>query len=70
MTQTYSITQENKQIVVRLNKDIFTEEKLTNFLDYLVLETVQSSSKLTQQDAEQLAEEIDQNIWQSIKDRI
>lgn len=70
MTINYTVTQENQEIVVRVNKAIFSEEKLAKFLDYLVLESVQSSSELTQTQADQLAQEIDQNIWESIKDRI
>jgi uncharacterized protein YacL (UPF0231 family) len=70
MTTNYTITQENQEIVVRVNKAIFSQEKLAKFLDYLDLESVKSSSKLTQIQADQLAQEIDQHIWESIKDRV
>ncbi len=70
MTPAYQLTQENQEIVVRINKEIFTQEKLTRFLDYLTLESIGFSSQLSQEEAEQLANEIDGTIWQSIQNRI
>ena len=33
MTSAYNLAKENQEIVVRLNQEIFTEEKLTKFLE-------------------------------------
>ncbi|WP_017295550.1 hypothetical protein [Geminocystis herdmanii] len=66
----YSLFQENQDIIVRVNKEIFSEKQLTKFLEYLILENISSSSKLTSEKAEELASEIDQKIWKSIESRI
>lgn len=40
----YSLFQENQDIIVRVNKEIFSEQKITKFLEYLILENISSSS--------------------------
>jgi len=70
MTSAYNLTKENQEIVVRLNQDIFNEEKVTKFLEYLMLENINNSSKLNEEQAQQLADEIDTKIWNAIKERI
>lgn len=70
MTLAYNLTKENQEIVVRLNQEIFTEEKLTIFLEYLILENISAFSQLNQEQAQQLADEIDAKIWTYIKRRI
>jgi hypothetical protein len=70
MTSAYNLTKENQEIVVRLNQEIFTEEKLIKFLEYLILEKIGASSQLNQEQAQQLADEIDAKIWTSIQERI
>ncbi|MGI0479580.1 hypothetical protein ACN4EE_02195 [Geminocystis sp. CENA526] len=70
MTSAYNLTKENQEIIVRLNQDIFTEEKLTKFLEYLMLENISASSKLNEEQAKQLADDIDTTVWNAIKERI
>jgi hypothetical protein len=70
MTSAYNLTKENQEIVVRLNQDIFNEEKVTKFLEYLMLENINNSSKLNEEQAQQLADEIDTKVWNAIKERI
>lgn len=70
MTSAYNLTKENQEIVVRLNKEIFTEEKLTKFLEYLMLENISASSQLNEEEAQKLVNEIDAKVWTSIKKRI
>ncbi len=70
MTSAYNLTKENQEIIVRLNQDIFTEEKLTKFLEYLMLENISASSKLNEEQAQQLSDEIDTTVWNAIKERI
>ncbi len=70
MTSAYNLTKENQEIVVRLNQDIFTEEKLTKFLEYIMLENISASSKLNEEQAQQFADEIDTTVWNAIKERI
>lgn len=70
MTSAYNLAKENQEIVVRLNQEIFTEEKLTKFLEYLMLENISASSQLNEEEAQKLANEIDAKVWTCIKGRI
>jgi hypothetical protein len=70
MTSAYNLKKENQEIIVRLNQEIFTEEKLTKFLEYLMLENISASSQLNEEEAQKLANEIDAKVWTSIKKRI
>lgn len=67
MTSAYNLAKENQEIVVRLNQEIFTEEKLTKFLEYLILENISASSQLNEEEAQKLANEIDAKVWNSLK---
>lgn len=70
MTQAYTLSKENNNIVIKVNQNLLSEEKLTKLLDYLTLENIRNISQLSQEQADKLADEIDQNIWKSLKNRI
>lgn len=63
----YSVVVENRDVVVRFNKEIVDWEALSRFLDYLELESIRNQSKLTKVEAVELAEEIDRDVWKGIK---
>lgn len=63
----YSVVVENRDVVVRFNKEIVDWEALSRFLDYLELESIRNQSKLTKVEAVELAEEIDSDVWKGIK---
>lgn len=63
----YNITVENKDIIVRLNRDIIDRDTLIKLLDYLELETIRKHSRLTEKQAATLAEEIDTKVWSNLK---
>ncbi|WP_413167070.1 hypothetical protein ACL6C3_10260 [Capilliphycus salinus ALCB114379] len=65
----YSITLENQEIVVRLNRELIDVDSLRAFLDYLELESIRKRSQLTVEQATGLAEEIDRAIWDSIQSK-
>ncbi|MEB3279829.1 MAG: hypothetical protein VKK42_13025 [Lyngbya sp.] len=65
----YSITLENQEIVVRLNRELIDVDSLRVFLDYLELESIRKRSQLTVEQATGLAEEIDRAIWDSIQSK-
>ena len=65
----YTIRLENKDIVVRLNRESIDLEQLRMFLDYLELESIRKRSQLTGEQADQLALEIDQAVWESIQSK-
>ena len=63
----YSIAAENRDVVVRFNRNIMDWDAMTKFLDYLELESLRTRSKLTKEQASVLAGEIDQDVWENIK---
>ncbi len=66
----YRIGLEGKDIVIRLNRDLVDKDELSRFLDYICLESIRKSSKLTEEQATTLAKEIDQNVWKNIRNRL
>ena len=66
-TALYSITVEQDDIVVRLNRAAVDQEALRRFLDYVELETLRARSQLAPQDASDLANEIDRAAWEQVR---
>jgi len=59
----YRIDIEDRDIVVRVRRDILDREEVSRFLDYLELESIRRRSRLSEADAEILAQEIDRAAW-------
>lgn len=69
-TKTYSINIEDNNIVLRLNGYMFDEESLVKLLDYLDLESIRRRSRLSEDEARSLADEIDGEVWEKVRVRI
>ncbi|TAH52450.1 MAG: hypothetical protein EYC68_06650 [Chloroflexota bacterium] len=67
MDSTYNVAFESRDVVVRFSREVFDRELLTKFLDFLELEAIRRRSRLTQAQADELAEEINRAGWQRIK---
>ncbi len=63
----YSIAVEDTDIVVRLNREAIDQDALRRFLDYLDLETVRNQSQLTDEQAVEIAADIDHAVWETLK---
>lgn len=63
----YNVTMNDQEITIKLNRELIDQETLNNLLDYLKLESIRNKSKLTEDSAQQLADEIDAKIWQKLK---
>ncbi len=63
----YNITLDNQDIIIKFNRNILDQERLTKFLEYLELETIRKRSNLTEEQATTLADEIDRDVWLKIK---
>ncbi len=59
----YTIAKENMDLVVRVQGGSLDDDALAKFLDYLEMETIRRRSRLSDEDAEAMAEEIDRGIW-------
>ncbi len=65
----YNITVDDRDIIVRFDRDLMDRDTLSKFLDYLELETIRKRSNLTVEQAATLAEEIDRDVWSKIKQK-
>ena len=59
----YTIAKENMDLVVRVQGGSLDGDALAKFLDYLEMETIRRRSRLSNEQAEAMADEIDQSIW-------
>jgi len=66
-TPSYQINVENKDVIVRFRRDMIDETTLGLFLDYLEMESIRKRSQLTEEQAAELAKEIDTAVWKKLK---
>lgn len=64
------IKRENDDIVVRFPKDLITNDELERFLARLRIEEFAQKSKMTEEQAWELSEEIKQKWWDENKEWI
>ncbi|MBE9142841.1 hypothetical protein [Planktothrix mougeotii] len=62
----YSITLENQDIIIKLNREMVNLELLTQFLDYLELESIRNRSQLTVEQITSLSQEVNQEVWDNL----
>jgi hypothetical protein len=63
----YSVERENRDWVIRVNSDVIDRDKMSDFLDYLVVESLREQSGLTEDDADALAREVKQGAWERVR---
>jgi len=69
MSDNYSIEIQDQDVVIRFSRDLVDTNALTRFLDFLDLEIIRRRSKLTANQARELADEVDQAVWGALKAR-
>jgi hypothetical protein len=67
MSKSYEIANEQGDIIVRFNGELVDRDALARLLDFVELESVRKRSRLSEEDAAQLADEIDRSVWERIK---
>ncbi len=67
MSIAYQIFSDQDDIVIRLSRRFINEQELTKLLDYLELEAIRRRSKLSPENADMLAADIQQGAWQQVK---
>jgi hypothetical protein len=67
MSKPYQIENEEGDIVIRFDGELVDRSALARLLDFVELESIRRRSQLTEEDAAQLADEIDQSVWERIK---
>ncbi len=63
----YSIDMEDGKMVVRVENGVLSRDGVSRFLDYLLLESLREKSALTDDEAAQLADEIQQGAWERVR---
>jgi plasmid maintenance system antidote protein VapI len=66
----YNVTINDQEIIIKLNRELIDQETLNNLLDYLKLKSIRNKSKLTEDSAQQLSDEIDTKMWQKLQSKL
>jgi hypothetical protein len=66
----YTIAYENKDIVIRFEKETIDKKLLSNFLEFIELEQIRKRSKLTDKQADKIAREINRKVWDKLKKNV
>lgn len=62
----YSISLENQDIIIKLNREMVNLDLLTQFLEYLELESIRNRSQLTAEQITNLSQEVNQEVWDNL----
>jgi len=65
--ETYSVTVEEQEIVIRFRSALVDYEALQKLLDYIAMQSIRERSDLSVVDAGNLASEIDRDVWERAK---
>ncbi|MDP1615449.1 MAG: hypothetical protein Q8L68_06600 [Methylococcales bacterium] len=63
----YEITSTNQEVIIKLNRSLIEQEKLAQFLDYLSIRSMEQKSRLTEEWASELINEVDNAVWEKQK---
>jgi len=61
------VVRENNEIKISIPANLFEMDEIQKFLDYIRFREISSKSKATQEDADKLANEINQSWWEKNK---
>lgn len=65
----YQLAYENKDIVIRFDKNSIDKMSLANVLEYLEIEQIRKKSKLSENDILKLSKEINRKVWEQLKEK-
>ncbi len=63
----YQLAYENKDIVIRFDKNSIDKMTLANILEYLEIEQIRKKSKLSENDVLRLSKKINRKVWEQLK---
>ena len=69
LAETYSVANVNGEVIIRLNRAAFGDKRIAEILNLIEFDAIKQKSKLTEEQAESLAKEINQNVWEVAKKR-
>ncbi len=66
----YRIKFEERDIILRVPRELLGREEMSQFLDFLELDSIRERSELTEEDAAVLADEVDGAVWDRLRHRL
>ncbi len=63
----YEIALEGNDVIIRVSADLVDKEALSRLLSYIEMESIRKKSRLTEEQAAELAKELDLNVWETVK---
>lgn len=63
----YSVDVQEGQIVVRVDSDAISAEDVSDFLDYVYLESIRRKASLSDEQVATLADEVDRAAWKRLR---
>lgn len=66
-TPSYNVAIDKQDVVIRFKRDLVDQTTLNKFLDSVEMESIRKRSQLTEEQAAELAQEIDRAVWESVK---
>ncbi len=66
ITAPYTIEHADGKLVITIPQGLVREEEVRRLLAYLTIESVRSKSVLTQEQADELAQEVDAAVWKRV----
>jgi hypothetical protein len=69
LAETYSVANVDGEVIIRLNRAAFDDKRIAEILNLIEFDAIKQKSRLTEEQAESLAKEINQNVWNVAKKR-
>ena len=66
---TYEITGDRDEVVVRFDRRLVDREALSELLDYVEAESIRQQSAMTEEQAGALADDVDRAVWEQVEHR-
>jgi hypothetical protein len=66
---TYEITGDRDEVVIRFDRRLVDREALSELLDYVEAESIRQQSAMTEEQAGALADDVDRAVWEQVEHR-
>lgn len=60
---------DDDDMVVRIRRGALSGDRVSRFLDYIQLEEIREKSEMTEEQAAEIADEIDRAMWERVRAR-
>lgn len=63
------LDEDDEDFIVRVRRNALEREEISKFVDFLLIESIRKKSKLTEEEAAEIADEIDRAVWEQLRPR-